>query len=148
MSLNVVVQLLSHLWLFETLWTTALKASLSFTISWSFSNLCPLSWSYYLTISFSAALSSSCLHSFPSSGSFPVNWIFESGGQNIGASASVLPMNIQGWLPLRLTGLISLLSEGLSRSFSSTTVWNHQIFGTEPTLWSNSHICTWLLEKL
>ena len=62
-------------------------------------------------------------------------------------SASVLPMNIQGWFPIGLTGLISLLSERLSRVFSSPTVWKYQFFGAQPSLWSNSHICTWLLEK-
>ena len=87
--------------------------------------------------------------SFPASGSFPVSRLFTSGGQNTSASASasVLPMNIQDWFPLGLTGLISLSSKGLSRVFSSTTVWKYQFFGTEPSLWSNSHICTWLLEK-
>ena len=67
--------------------------------------------------------------------------LFESGGQRIGvsASASVLPMNIQDWFPLWLTGLISLQSKGLSRAFSSTTVQKHQFFGTQPSLWSNSH---------
>ena len=74
---------------------------------------------------------SSCPQSFPASGSFPVSWFFASGGQNIGASASasVLPMNIQGWFPLGLTDLISLLSKGLSRVFSSTKIWKHQFFG-------------------
>ena len=72
-----------------------------------------------------------------------------SGGQSIGvsASASVLPMNIQDWFPLGLTGLTSLLSKGLSRVFSNTTVQNHQFFGAQLCLWSNSHIHTWLLEK-
>ena len=74
---------------------------------------------------------------------------FTSGGQSIGASASasVLPMNIQGWFPLGLTGLISLQSKGLSRVFSSTTVQKHQFSGSQPSLWSSSHTCTWLLEK-
>ena len=69
--------------------------------------------------------------------------------QNIGASASalVLPMNIHGWFPLWLSSLISLQSKELSRVFSSTTVWKHQFFGTQPSLWSSSHIHTWLLEK-
>ena len=72
-----------------------------------------------------------------------------SDGQSIGASASasVLPMNIQGWFPLELTGWISLQSKGLSRAFSNTTVQKHQFFGAQAS-WSNSHICTWLLEKL
>ena len=85
--------------------------------------------------------------SFPTSGSFPVSRLFTSGGQNIGASASVLPMNIQGWFSLGLTGLISLLSKGLSRIFSNTTVQKHQFFSTQPSLWSNPHIHTWQLEK-
>ena len=74
-------------------------------------------------------------------------WI---GDQSIGASASalVLPMNIQDWFPLRLTGLISLQSKGLSSIFSNTTVQKHQFFSTQPYLWSNSHIRSWLLEKL
>ena len=74
-------------------------------------------------------------------------WLFASGGQSIRASASVLPMNIQGWFSLRLTGLISLQSKGLSRIFSSTIVWRHQFFNAQPPLWSTSHIHTWLLEK-
>ena len=104
------------------------------------SNLCPLSWWCHPTISSCITLSS-CPQSFPASGSFPVSQLFVSGGQNIGASASasVLPMNIQGWFPLRLTGFISLESKGLSRVFCSTTVWKHQFFGAQPSLWSNSH---------
>ena len=89
----------------------------------------------------------SCLQSFPASGSLPVSQLFTSGGQSTGASASVLPMNIQGWVPLGLIGLISLLSKGFSRVFSSTTVWKHQFFGCQTSLWSSSHIYTWLLEK-
>ena len=72
---------------------------------------------------------SSCLQYFPASGSFPMSQLFTSGGQSIGASASVLPMSIQGWFPLGLTGLISLQSKRLSRVFSSTTVGKHQFFG-------------------
>ena len=72
----------------------------------------------------------------------PVSQFFTSGGQRIGASASasVLPMNIQGWFPFGLTGLISLKSKGLSRVSSSITIWKHQIFGTQPCLWFNSHM--------
>ena len=79
---------------------------------------------------------------------FFFQWV-SSGGKIIGASASasVLPINIQGWFPLGLTGLISLQSKGLSRAFSSTTMWKHHFFSSHPSLWSNSHICTWLLEK-
>ena len=80
------------------------------------------------TISSSLTLFSSCPQSFPASGSFPMSQLFVPSGQNIGASASApaLPMSIQGWFPLGLTGLILLLSKGLSRVFSSTTVWKHQ----------------------
>ena len=92
---------------------------------------------------------SSCLQSFPASGCFPMSQFFISGGQSIGASASasVFPMNIQDWSPLELTGLIFLLSKQLSRVFSNTTVQKHQFFSTQLSLWSNSHIHKWLLEK-
>ena len=92
---------------------------------------------------------SSYLQYLPASRSFPMSQFFTSGGQSIrvSASASVLPMNIQCWFPLGWTGLISLQSEGLSRVFSITTVQKHQFFGTQLSLWSNSHIHTWLLEK-
>ena len=85
----------------------------------------------------------------PPSGSFPINRLFAWGGQSneASASASVFPVNIQDWFPLRLTGLISLLSKGLSRIFSSPAIWKHQFFSTQPSLWSSSHIHTWLLEK-
>ena len=113
------------------------------------SNSCPLIRWCHWTILSSAALFSLCLQTFPASGSFPVSLFFTSGGQSTGPSASisVLPMNIQGWLPLWLTALISLQSKGFSRVFSNTTVWKHQFFGTQPSLWSNSNIWTWLLEK-
>ena len=89
-----------------------------------------------------------CLQSCPASGSFPMSQFFTSGGQNIGASASVIPMNIQDWFPLGWTGWISLHSKGLSRVFSNTTVQKHQFFGTQLSSQSNSHIHTWPLEKL
>ena len=102
------------------------------------SNLCPLSWWCYLTISSSATFFSFCFQSFLASRSFPLSRLFLSGGQSIGAStlASVLSVNIQGWFPLGLTGLISLLSEGLSRVFSSTIDWKHKFFGAQPSFWS------------
>ena len=111
------------------------------------SKSCPLSQWCHPTISSFITPFSSLLQSFPASESFPVSQFFASGGQSIGASASVLPMNIQYWFPLGWTGWISLLSKGLQRVFSSTTVWKHQFFSAQPTLWSNSHIHTWLLEK-
>ena len=96
-------------------------------------NSSPLSWWCQSIISSSVVPFSACLQSFPSLGSFPMSWLFESDGQNIGASASatVLPMNIQGWFPLGLTGLVSLLSKGLSKVFSNTTVRRHKFFGTQ-----------------
>ena len=92
---------------------------------------------------------SSCLQSFPASGSFAMSQIFTSGGQNIGASASasVFPMNVQDWFPLGFTSLISLQSKGLSRVFSNTAVQKHQLFPAQIAFYSNSHIHTWPLEK-
>ena len=98
-----------------------------------FTDSCPLSQWCHPTISSSVVPFSSRLQSFPASGSFQMSQFFTSGGQTIGvsASASVLPMNIQDWLLLGLTGLISLLSKGLSRVFSNTTVQKHQFFSTQ-----------------
>ena len=84
---------------------------------------CPLSQWCHPTISSSIAPFSSCLQSFPASESFPMSQLFASDGQSIGASASVLPMNLRDWFPFSLTGWISLLSKGFSRVYSSTTVW-------------------------
>ena len=88
------------------------------------SDTCPLNWWCHSTISSSVTSFSSCLQSFPASGFFPMSQLFTSGGQSIGASASasVLPTKIQGWFPLGLTCFISLLSKGLTRVFSSTTI--------------------------
>ena len=110
-------------------------------------NPCPLSQWCHPTISFSVVPFSSWLQSFPASGSFPINQFFTSGGQRIVASASVLPMTIQGWFPLGYTGWISLQSKELSRVFSSTTVQKHQFFSVQLSSQSNSHIHTWPLEK-
>ena len=139
------LQSLSCVWLFATLWTTTRQASLSVI----YSNSCPLSRWCQPTISSSIIPFSSCLQSFPASGSFQVNHLFASGGQSIrvSASTSVLPMNTQDWPPLGSTGWISLQSEGLSRVFSNTTVQKHQFFSTQLSSESNSHIHTWLLEK-
>ena len=112
-------------------------------------NPCPLSQWCHPTISSSVVPFSSCPQSFPASGSFQMSQLFASGGQSIGVSAStsVLPMNTQDWSPLGWTGWISLQSKGFSRVFSSTTVQKHQFFSTQLSLWSNTHIHTWLLEK-
>ena len=109
----------------------------------AYSNSCPLSRWCHPTISSSVVPVSSCLQSFPASGSFPMSHFFTSCGQSIGA----LAMNIQDWFPLGLTGLISLQSNGLSRVFSNTTVKKQQFFSTQLSSWSNSHIHTWLLKN-
>ena len=135
-----------------TLWSHGLK-HVRFLCTPVFPRICsnswPLSWWCYLAISSSVVPFSFCPPSFPASRSFLMSWLLTSSDQSIGASASasVLQMNIQGWFPLRLIGLISLQSKGLSRVFFSTTVQKHQFFGAQPSLWSNSHIHTWLLEK-
>ena len=111
----------------------------------TYSNSCSSHQWCQPTISFSVITFCSHLESFPSSGSFPMNQFFTSGGQSIGVSASVsvLPMNIQDRSPLGLTELISLLSKGLSRVFSSPTVQKHQFLSTQMSFWSKSHIHTW-----
>ena len=99
-------------------------------------NSSPLSQWWHPAISSSVILFSSCLQSFPASGSFQMSQLFISGGQNIGVSAStsVLPMNTQDWSLLRWTGWISLQTKGLSGVFSNTTVQKHQISGTQLSL--------------
>ena len=139
--------LVCHVWLFATLWTAALQVSLFFTISQSLLKLMSIE-SDVIQPSPPLSLLSSGLNLSQHQG-FSKSQLFASGGESIraSASASVLPMNIQGWSPLGLTGLISMLSKGLSRVFSSTTVWKHQFFGIKTSLWSNSHIRTLLVEK-
>ena len=137
------VQLLSCVRLFVTPWTAAHQASLSFIISRSLLKLTSIESvmpSKHLILCHPLLLPSS----FPASGTFPMSQLFESGGQSIGASASasVLPMNIQDWFPLVLTGLISLQAKGLSRVFSSTTIQKHQFFSAQPSFWSSPHIHT------
>ena len=119
----VVVQSVSRVQRFATPWTATRQASLSFTISPSLFKLMSIESmmpSYHLILCHPFVPFSSFPQSFPASGSFPMSQFFTSGGQSIGvsASASVLPMNIQGWLPIGLTGLISLQSKGPSRVFS------------------------------
>ena len=129
----IVVQSLSRVQLFVTPWTAACQASPAFTISHSLLKLMSTESVMPSNISSSVAPFSFCPQSFPASGSFPMSQLFTSGGQSIGASASVLSMNIQGWFPLGLTGLISWLSKGLSKVFSSTTVQKHQFLGPQPS---------------
>ena len=113
-----------------------------------YSNSCSLSQWCHPTISSSVPLLLPP-SIFPSIRVFSMSQLFASGGQSIeaSASASVPPMNIQDWFPLGLTSLISLLPKGLSRVFSNTTVQKHQFLGAQHSLWFNSHIHTWLLEK-
>ena len=101
----------------------------------------PISRWCHPTISSSVVLFSSWLHSFPASGSFPMSQLFPSGSQSIGASASVLPVNIQGWFFFRFDWFDLLEDQG------TLTVPKHQFFDTQPSLWPNSHIHTWILEK-
>ena len=145
----VAVQPLIYVWLSATPWTAAHQAFPSFTISRILLNLMSSESVMPSTISSSIALFSSCPQSFPAKRSFLMIWLFILGGQSIGvsASASVLPMSIQGRFPLGWTGLIYLLSKGLSRVFSNTTIQKHQFFSPQPFLFSSSHIHTWLLEK-
>ena len=128
-----------------TPWTAAHQACPSFTISWSLLKLMSIKSvmpsNHLILCSFSVAPFSSCPQSFSASGSFPMGQQFTSGDQTIGASASasVLPMDIQGWFSFSIASLISLLSKGLSRVFSCTIVQKDQFFSTQPSLWSNSH---------
>ena len=139
------VQSLSCVRLFVTPWTAACQASLSITNSQSLLKLMSIESvmpSNYLILYCPLLLPSI----FPSIRAFSNELV---GVQSIGvsASASVLPMNIQDWFPLEWTGWISLQSKGLSRVFSNTTIQKHQFFGAQPSLWSNYHNHTWLLEK-
>ena len=117
-------------------WTVACQAPLPPLCLGVCSNSCPLTWWCYLTISSSVTPFSFYPQSFPASGSFPMSLRFTSGGQSIGASTTVLPMNVHGWFPLGLTGLISLLSKGFSWVFPSTTIRKHQFLGAQPSLCS------------
>ena len=138
----VVLQSPSPVWLFTTPWTAAHQASLFLAIRRSLPKFMSIEMvrpSNHLIL---YHLFFSCPQSFRASCSFLVSRLFASGGQSIGASvlASVLPMNIQGWFPLGLTCLISLLSKGLSRVFSSTTVQKHQRISTLVKTWETSFI--------
>ena len=137
-------QLLSHVWLFATPCTAAHRVPCPPPTPIVCSNSCPLIQWCHPTISSSIIPFSSCLQSFPASGSFPMSRFFTSGGQSVevSASASALPMNIQDWFPLGLTDWISLQFKGLSRVLSNTTVQKHQFFGDQLPLWSNTHIHT------
>ena len=111
------------------------------------SNSCPLSQWCHPTISSSVTPFSSCPQSFPASGSFPVSWLSASGGQLLELQYQSFQWIFRVDFFLGLTGLIIMLFKGLSRVFTSITIQKHQFLGTQPSLWPNSHICTWLLEK-
>ena len=129
-------------------WTEAHQASQSITSS-QLLKLMSISRWWYPTIASSVVPFSSCPQSFPASGFFQKSQLFTSGSQSIGVSAlaSVLPKKSQDWSPLEWTGWISLHSKGLWRVLSNTTVQKHQFFGAQLSSQSNSHICTWPLEK-
>ena len=145
-----VVQSLSNFQLFATPWNAAHQDSLSFTISQSLLKLMSIESvtpSNHLTLHHPLLFLPSF---FPRIRVFfPIIWLFASGGQSIGASASasVLPMNIQSWFPLGWIVWISLQSKGLSRVFSSTILWKHRLFGAQPFLLSSSHTHSWLMQK-
>ena len=146
----VAVQSLSCVRFFVIPWTAPCQAFLSSIISQSLIKFMSIE-----LVILSNHLILCCAHfpfhpqSFPASGSFPVSHLFTSDDQSIGASASasILPVHIQNWFPLRLTGLISLQSKGLSRVLSSTTIQKHQFFSAQPSVWSNFTSRTWLMEK-
>ena len=144
----LVSSVLSPAWLFATPWAAASQTSLSITNSWSLFKLMSVELvmpSNYLILCHPLLLS----QSFPATGSLPMSQFFASSGQSIGvsASASVLPMNIEDWFPLGLTGWISLQSNGLSRVFSNTTVWKNQLFGAQLFSWSNCQLETITLTR-
>ena len=145
----VIIQLRSYVWLFVSPWTAALQASQSFTISRNllkFINSCPLSWWCCLTISISAAPSALALSLFQHQGLF--QWV---GSSHQLAKVLELQLKHQSFQWIFRVDIFridfSLLSKGLSRVFSSITIQKHQFFGSQPSLWSNSHARTWLLEK-
>ena len=142
------VQSLSHIWLFVTPWTAARQASLSITNSWrllKFMSIKSVISSNHLILCHHLLLPSIFLSIRVFSNESVLHIRYQSTG--ISASASVLPMNTQDWFLLGWTVWISLQSKGLSRVFSNTTVQKHQFFGTQSSLWSNSHIHTWLLKN-
>ena len=141
---TVVVQLPSCIWLCDPMDCSMPRFPVFHRLPRVCSNSCPLSQWCHPALSSSVIPFSSCLQSLPASESFPVSWLFTSGGQiiKLSASAPVIPMNIQVWFPLGLTGWISLLSKGLSRVFSNTTIQKLQFFGVQPSLGSKSHMTT------
>ena len=145
----VVVQSLSHAWLFETPWTACTGLPCPLAFPWAYSNSCPLSQWCHPTISSSVTPFSSRLQSFPASGSFSMSWLFASGGPKYWKFSFSSSHEYSGLIYFRidLFDLLALSWEGLSRVFSSTPIRQHQFFSAQASLWSISHIHTWLLEK-
>ena len=143
------VQSFSRVRLSATPWIAAHQASCPSPTSGVYSNSCPSSQCCHPAISSSVVPFYSCPQSLPTSGSFPMSQLFRWGGQSMGlsASASVLAMNTQDWSPSGWTGWISLQSKGLTRVFFNTIVQKHQLFGSQLSSQSNSHIHIWSLEK-
>ena len=148
LNVNIIYSVwsFSHVQFFATPWTAAHQASLPLTNSRSSLKLIPSSWWCHPTIS-SSVIPFFHRQSLSASGSFQMSQLFTSGGQSIGASTSASVLSIQDWSPLGLTNLISLQSKGLLRVFPNTTVQKHQFFSAQLSLWSNSRIHTWWLEK-
>ena len=147
-SLLLVQFRLSHIRFFVTLWTAAARPPYPSPTPGVHSNSCPWTRWCHPTISFSAFPFLSHLESFPESGSFQMSQLFASRAKLLSFSFSMSPSNeYSGLISLEWTSSISLQSKGLSRAFSNTTVKKHQFFGTQLSLYSNSHIHTWLLEK-
>ena len=150
--MHILLLLLSHPVMSDSLQPHGLQHARPPSLA-SYPGVCPSSGSSHPwcrpAISSSDALFSFCPQSFPASGNFPMSHLFASDDQNTGASASasVLPVSVQGWSPLRLTGLISLLPRRLSGVFSSTTGWRHRFFGVLPSSWPSCHNCTWPLGR-
>ena len=141
------LQLLRHVWFFMTPCTAACQGSLPITNPWSLLKLMSVESTIPSNRPILYHPLSSHFQSFPILWSFLISPFLPSGGQSIGTSASVLPVNIEDWFSLQLTGWISLQSKRLSRVFSNTTVQKHQFFSAQFSLRSNSHIHTWQLEK-
>ena len=143
----VAVQPLSRVQLFSTPSTAACQASLSFTISLSLLKLTPIESDMPSIYRIFCGPFVLLPLPFPASSSLPMSQLFESGGQIIAASESVTFNKYSGWISFRIGWLDLLAVQGISKVFSRTTVQKHQFFSAQPYLWSNSHICTWLLEK-
>ena len=142
-----VVESISHVWLFETPWTVVCQVPLFFTNSHGLLKFMSIELGMLFNHLILCCPLLLFLQSFPASGFFLMSRLYASGGQSTGVSLSVFPMNIQSWFPLRLTGLISLGFQGTFKSLLQHHSSKASVFSTQASLWSTSHIRTWLLEK-